>query len=216
MKKTLYSLILSDEVIHEIDLLAHRMGTSRSNLVNNILAEHVKLQTPEKRTSDIFSAIEELMATSRELVPMLTQGAPTMALRSCLEYKYRPTVRYEVYVSSADDQLGTLSVVFRTTSAALLESLGSFFRLWKRIEDSLLGYERIYTLDDGRFTRSLCSPLHTDGSPASLTSHELAEIISDYIRLFDRLMKAYIAGTLDGDDIAREYVAELKKQTIHI
>ena len=41
MKKNLYSLTLSDEVVRELDALAHRMGTNRSAPVNRILAEYV-------------------------------------------------------------------------------------------------------------------------------------------------------------------------------
>ena len=48
MKKNLYSLTLSDEVVREVDALAHRMGTNRSNLINQILAEYVRYTTPER------------------------------------------------------------------------------------------------------------------------------------------------------------------------
>ena len=41
MKKNLYSLTLSDEVVREVDALAHRLGTNRSALVNRILSEYV-------------------------------------------------------------------------------------------------------------------------------------------------------------------------------
>mgnify|MGYP000260249303 CR=1 FL=1 len=64
MKKTLYSLMLSEDVVAEVDRLAHRMGTNRSNLINQILAEHVDLVTPERRINDIFTAIEQLMTPS--------------------------------------------------------------------------------------------------------------------------------------------------------
>ena len=57
MKKTLYSLMLSDDVVREIDILAHRMGTNRSNLVNSILANHVSMMTPEQQINDIFKAV---------------------------------------------------------------------------------------------------------------------------------------------------------------
>ena len=88
--------MLSDEVVAEVDRLAHRLGTNRSNLINQILAEHVNLVTPERRINDIFSAIEQLMTPSRELVPFVSPNALTMSLKSSLEYKYRPTVKYEV------------------------------------------------------------------------------------------------------------------------
>lgn len=217
MKKTLYSLMLSDDVIREIDQLAHRMGTNRSNLVNQILAEHVQLRTPEQRVSDIFSAIEELMSSS-QIVPLVTQGSPNMALRSCLEYKYRPTVRYEVELFPAvrDGVIGSLSVVFRTQSAALLEALTGFFRLWAKIEDKYLGIGVRYMLDGGRFTRTLMYPTSKGSARDELSSKELAEVISDYIRLFDRLLKAYVAGNLTPDELASQYAAYLKTQNILI
>lgn len=65
MKKNLYSLTLSDDVVREVDALAHRMGTNRSALVNQILAEYVSVPTPERRWNDIFEAIEELMTPTR-------------------------------------------------------------------------------------------------------------------------------------------------------
>ena len=102
MKKNLYSLTLSDEVVREVDALAHRMGTNRSALVNRILAEYVSVPTPERRWNDIFEAIEELMTPTRELVPFFSPGSSTMSLKSSLSYKYRPTVKYELDLSSGD------------------------------------------------------------------------------------------------------------------
>jgi len=200
IKKTLYSLMLSDDVIREIDILAHRLGTNRSALVNQILAEHVSMQTPEQRMNDIFSAIESLMATSRELVPLMTPGTPTMALRSCLSYKYRPTVRYEVelYRNVTDGRIGMLSVIFRTQSAALLDILDRFFHVWVQTESQLPG-KRQYTLEDGRFTRSLMLPPDT-------TDEQLAQNISDYIRLFDKFMKAWVGGEISTDELTDEFL----------
>ena len=129
MKKNLYSLTLSDEVVREVDALAHRMGTNRSALVNRILAEYVSVPTPERRWNDIFEAIEELMTPTRELVPFFSPGSSTMSLKSSLSYKYRPTVKYEVDLSSGDSQtMGTLNIVFRTQSAALIAAMTNFCR----------------------------------------------------------------------------------------
>ena len=102
MKKTLYSLMLSDEVVREVDSLAHRLGTNRSNLINQILAEYVNYTTPERRINEILSAMEQLMSPSRELVPFFTPNSFSMSLKSSLEYKYRPTVKYEVGCTGAE------------------------------------------------------------------------------------------------------------------
>ena len=211
MKKTLYSLMLSEEVVREVDMLAHRRGTNRSNLINQILAEYVNLTTPERRVNDIFTAIEAMIAPSRELVPFFAPNTFTMSLKSSLEYKYRPTVKYEVELfRSGGEAIGELSVVFRTQSADLIGAMTSFFRLWKAIEDKRLspllqGQAISYALYDGRFVRSIAIPAR------DCTSQELAEVLSGYIKLFDRLMKGYLTGRIDPVEIENEYCAHLGK-----
>ena len=61
MNKSVYSLVLMDNVVGEVDKLAYEMGTSRSNLINQILAEYVRYTTPEMRMRAIFDEMEKLM-----------------------------------------------------------------------------------------------------------------------------------------------------------
>ena len=61
MAKRVYSLVLSDEVVGEVDRLARRLGTNRSGLINHILAEYLSCDTAENTVRDIFSAVEELL-----------------------------------------------------------------------------------------------------------------------------------------------------------
>ena len=215
MKKTLYSLMLNDEVVREVDALAHRMGTSRSNLINQILAEYVDYTTPERRINDVLSAIEQLMAPSRELVPFFAPNTFSMSLKSSLEYKYRPTVKYEVALfPGSDAAIGELSVLFRTQSAALISAMTEFFRLWKDIEDRLLypltGVRLDYALYDGKFVRTLAAP------DRDCTANELANVISQYITLFDKLMKGYLSGRYDAHDVEAAYYSNLIKTPVHI
>ncbi len=216
MKKTLYSLMLSDDVMREIDRLAHRLGTNRSNLVNQILAEKVEVNTPEKRVKDIFRAIEEFMS-SEEIIPLFEPNGLSMSLRTCLEYKYRPTVRYSVTLTGIGDRsIGELSVIYRTQSPALIEVMAVFFGLWKQLEEKyLMNRETEYSLYEGRFTRSLCRPAVRYGN-TELSASELAEAISGYIKAFDRLMKAYICENADIADIERGYVSFIDSSRILI
>ena len=39
--------MLSDDVVRAVDAAAHAMGTNRSNLINQILADYVSITTPE-------------------------------------------------------------------------------------------------------------------------------------------------------------------------
>lgn len=223
MKKILYSLMLSEEIIHEVDLLAHRMGTNRSNLVNRILAEHVQIRTPEERVNDIFYAVEEYMSSSPELVPIMVPNTLSMELRSCLEYKYRPTVRYEVVIQKTIppepgklNRIGTLSIIYRTQSSALIEIMETFFRIWKNTEKNRLPINAEYSFESGKFTRALAYPTEKGKFAREISAKELAKILSDYIRLFDRLLKIYIAGNITAGDVSDEYHEFFNKREIII
>ena len=214
MAKTLYSLMLSEDVVREVDKLAHRMGTNRSQLINSILAEYVGYVTPEQRVNEILSQIERLMQPSPDLVPFLAPGAMNLSLKSALEYKYRPTVKYDVTLyRGSEDPIGEISVVFRTQSAPLLGMLEDFFLLWKQIEDALylpMGKHIDYALYDGRFTRSIAAPSR------NADADTLASVLADYLYLFDGCMKNYISGRMTNAEIQRRYSSFLAKNMLFI
>ena len=207
--------MLNDEVVREVDALAHRLGTNRSALINQILAEYVDYTTPERRINDILSAIDQLMRPTRDLVPFFVPNASSLSLKSSLEYKYRPTVKYEVELyRGGEESIGSLSVVFRTQSAALIQGMTDFFRLWKRIEDAhlypLTGARVEYALYDGKFVRSLAAP------DRDCSTDELARALSEYIQLFDKLMKNYLTGRLDAHEVEAAYFSHMRSAHIHI
>ena len=215
MKKTLYSLVLNDEVVREVDALAHRMGTNRSNLINQILAEYVNYTTPEQRINEVLSAIEQLMTPSRDLVPFFSPNSYSMSLKSSLEYKYRPTVKYEVELyRGAGESIGELTVLFRTQSMALIQGMTDFFRLWKQIEDAhlrpLTGAKIDYALYEGKFIRSIAAP------DKDCSTQELASALSDYITLFDKLLKGYLADRYSPHEIEGAYCSYLNNAPIYI
>ena len=113
-----------------------------------------------------------------------------------------------------EDSIGELSVVFRTQSAALINSMTDFFRLWKRIEDLHLsaptGMKISYALYDGKFVRSLCAPNR------DCTAEELAGAISEYIKLFDKLMKHYLTGRLDAQGVEAAYYSYMRGASVRI
>ena len=202
MAKTLYSLMLNDEIVREVDRLAHSMGTNRSNMVNTILAEYVGYVTPERRINDILSQIEQLLQPTGELVPFLAPNALSLSLKSSLAFKYRPTIKYEVQLyRGGGDAFGELDVIFRTQSAELLSGITAFFRAWRRTEDAFFpaGRGPEYALYDGRLTRTLLTPRK------DVTSEQLAAGITEYVQAFDDCMKKYLAGMLTEYDLQRRH-----------
>ena len=208
MNKSLYSLMLMDEVVDEIDKLALRLNTNRSNLVNQILAEYVSVSTPEKQIDSIFRKMEELIGSSPELVPLVTPNQLSMSVKSSLQYKYRPTVRYVVQLYRTPEKaIGELAVNFRSQSPSLLNNMASFFVLWKRLEDNYASYyfepgALRYELSSSKFVRTIAVP-----KGRRYTEEELSKAISDYVTAFDKIMKRYHAGMLTERDLEMQYLA---------
>ncbi|MCD8077074.1 MAG: hypothetical protein LUE63_01615 [Lachnospiraceae bacterium] len=192
MKKSVYSLVLSDDVVRAIDQLAYENNTSRSNLINQILAERVSLATPEMQMRNIFDSMEKLMD---ETFQILNQSSDSMvSIRSPLRYKYKPTLRYslELY-RSAGPATGRLKISFRTQNRQLIDTLNDFFAIWIALESHYLaryfpdGIE--YLREDGRLTRELYHPANL---PAC-SGEDVGEAIASYIKMLDSCIKEYFA-----------------------
>ena len=68
MKKSVYSLVLMDDVIKAVDRQAYLLGTSRSNLINQILAEHLSCVTPEMRMKETFETVQNLISNAFQIL----------------------------------------------------------------------------------------------------------------------------------------------------
>lgn len=209
MKKTIYSLVLSEDVVAEIDRLAYHKGTNRSNMINQILAEYVSYTTPEKRMQDTFHRLEALLDGRDSFHVQLGTSDSMMSLRSALDYKYNPTVRYsvELYRSvTPEGAVGELRVALRTQSSSLLLYLMQFYKLWNRVEESVFGGPVHCRVEDGgKYVRQL--QLHTltqGGQPVEPGSETLGELIAAYIRTFDAALKAYFYNLNDPNQAVAE------------
>lgn len=216
MNKSVYSLVLMDDVVEQIDRVAYEMNTSRSNMINQILAEYVSYMTPEKRMREIFSAVEQQLAGGSTFQVLLQPSDTMFSLRSALAYKYNPTVRYSVELyRNAKPLLGELRVSLRSQNSTLLLYLLQFFKLWVRVEESFLGRTES-TVEDGRFIRKLV--LRSEG--AEPDNETVGEAIAAYIDLFDRALKAFFANLSDPQrtvvQVQRLYVDYLHGQRILI
>lgn len=216
MNKSVYSLVLMDDVVEQIDRIAYEMNTSRSNMINQILAEYVSYMTPEKRMREIFSAVEQQLAGGSTFQVLLQPSDTMFSLRSALAYKYNPTVRYSVELyRNAKPLLGELRVSLRSQNSTLLLYLLQFFKLWVRVEESFLGRTES-TVEDGRFIRKLV--LRSEG--AEPDNETVGEAIAAYIDLFDRALKAFFANLSDPQravvQVQRLYVDYLHGQRILI
>lgn len=191
MKKSVYSLVLMDEVVRAIDDMAYQMNTSRSNLINQILAEHVSFITPEQRMKDIFDCVRTMMDSHFQIQGQASDAM--LSIRSPLRFKYKPTIRYRVELlrEMKGSTFGFLSVSFRTQSVQLINALDSFFRLWHAMENKYIGkyFENgiEYEYSEGKFIRRLKLAESTD----RIDSDRLGKALGEYILLVDSEIKIF-------------------------
>ena len=196
MGKNVYSLVLSSDVINAVDRMAYRLNTSRSNLINQILAEYVSCPTPEMRAREVLRRAEGLLTALNEPFQLLLQPTDTLlSLRSALTYKYNPTIRYalELYGDS-ENSLGELRAALRTQNETLIRDTNRFYSVWMSLEQRHDGIADS-SKEAGRFRRKL----RKTSSEKPLGADEIAQMISDYVRAFDGAMKTFFANL---DDLA--------------
>lgn len=193
MSKSVYSLVLTDEIVRAIDSLAYRMNTSRSALIDRILAEKLSMQTPEIRMRNIMENIGSFF--DDEIFRLQTAaGDGGMLIKSPLPYKYKPTIRYSVELLREDRYLGRLKVSFRTQNMALMELMNDFLTCFANIERGHLsrfdGIDVVMQIDNDKMVRMLNKPLIKDGRSVS-DPNLIAEAIADYVNFLDRAIKLY-------------------------
>ncbi len=184
MKKSVYSLVLSDDVVAAVDAAAYAAGTNRSAFVNSVLAEYVRYVTPEQRVASVLSALERcLTETGFRLVS--PPSGRMLNVGTVLGYKYNPAVRYtvELYKNMSPLQ-GRLRVGLRTTNSMLIEAMESFFGLWAGCEQAC-GVQSSYCVEQGRLSRALDFS-NCDGD-------EISDAVGAYIQAFDKALKSYFS-----------------------
>ena len=199
MNKSMYSLMLMDEVVKAVDRHAYLRNTNRSNLVNQILAEYLNVETPEMVTREVFGLISELIDSEIFQIAKTTSDT-ILSIKSSLEYKYRPTIKYnfELY-RTYEEGVGQLTVTFRTQSPKLLVDLAQFFKYWIAMEEQYSNCAMQYQANLGKFVRIV----KLDGD---FSSKDISEAISNYILMFDEVLKRYLTKQYSTyKDIAEDY-----------
>lgn len=203
MGKSVYSLILTDEVIDSVDRLAYQMHTSRSNMIDRILAEHVSLLTPQQRIQNVFDEIQNLLLPS-DFQLLMKPSASMLSLRSALSYKYNPTIRYSIeMVRGSGQNVLRLKMQLRSQNQLLLDYLEEFFKLWAALEKQKDPQtESLWAKDGVRYIRNLRLP------EKEITDEEYGERIAAYVQALDSAMNRFFTLL----DTPEEAVAAVKEE----
>ncbi len=185
MSKSIYSLVLNDEIVDIIDKMARINGMSRSNMVEKILADSIEFETPEIKAYNVFEEIEKLISKTQTM-RYLSQPSQYMAsIMSALDYRYNPAIKYSVELFPSSDHLGQLKVTLRTQNAILLNLISDFYRLYSFLEKKHYNPNATFMFDGAKFTRLFDFP------KVNVTTKELAEKLTLYVKDFDELLNVY-------------------------
>ncbi|MDL2294984.1 ribbon-helix-helix domain-containing protein [Ruminococcaceae bacterium OttesenSCG-928-D13] len=202
MGKTVYSLILSSEVVAAVDELAARQGYSRSALVNHILAEYAGAASPQRQASQILEALRQ-QAGNQGLRPQAA-SAGSLTLRTAMNYKYNPALSYTVALQDDAETLGRLRVSLRSQNSELLDYFNHFFQLWGVLESRYLESPPPETAADRqakRYVRPLRRP------PGTAGGEQLGAAIAAYIERLDLCLRTF----MDNCENAAEAVSKTER-----
>ncbi len=214
MSKSVYSLVLNDEVVEIIDRMARINGLSRSSMIEKILADATNYETPQRRADSIFEEIERLISNSQTM-RYLSQPSQYMAsIMSALDYRYNPAIKYSVELFPNSDHLGQLKVTLRTQNVILINLISDFYRLYTYLEKKYYNSSAVFMFDGAKFTRLFDFP------KTNITTKELAEKLTEYVKHFDELLNVYFNNLTANESmllylVEKRYV-ELKRNTLII
>lgn len=193
-QKHVYSLVLSDEIVEQVDRLAYQSGTSRSGMINQILAEYVSCSTPEQRVHAMFDEIQELL-TGTGFQLLMKPSDYMLSLRQALNYKYNPTVRYSIELSQdGGEPCLRLKVLLRSQNQTLIAYLDQFFRLWQNFEKKIGGLSgEEWSIEPARYIRTLCVP------EEQVSEENFGQEIAAYLQAVDEAMNVYFQNLEEPD-----------------
>lgn len=199
MSRSIYSLVLDDELVHRIDVLANKQGKSRSAVVNELLARELSYETHEMHTRNVLGVVNDLLSVNDGFGIFMQDSS--MMLRSVLSYRYNPTVRYSLEITGNG---GLLRVSVRSKNELFMMTYESFLHTWYVLEEKM-GRGDLSTYSDGRFSRELIA----------LTNEpeRTAEAMANYIQAFDNALKLYFSetGTSAAASVGHIYGDYIKK-----
>ena len=193
MSKSVYSLVLIDELVEKVDREAYALNTNRSNLINRIIAEHFSMDTPEQKLKEIFEIVENRFKDAEELKIKAQQSDATMSVHSALKYKYNPTIRYAIELyKEREDVVGELKVSFRTQNQNLIADITTFFMLWAKMEKKYIEKyfpekQVLLQIKEGKLVRKFILPREEKYR----TNEQIGKAITRYVESLDRIIKIY-------------------------
>ena len=189
MAKNLYSVILSEELVSLVDELAKKNNSSRSNQINNILANYFSYTTMDMQIDSILGFINNMLSKNDEFQFLENNCDRQLSVKTSLDYKYNPSLKYsiELYKNLVNDSIGDLKIIYRISSPELRVKLERYFNYIISFESSVNPTLVKTSMYEQKFIRQFY--IEQD---LNFTYDEIAESITEYVNNIDRTLKKYL------------------------
>ncbi|QUI22849.1 hypothetical protein HZI73_11350 [Vallitalea pronyensis] len=207
MKKSIYSLVLLDDVVEAVDQLAYRKNTNRSQLINDLLAERLGLLTPRQQVMHVMERISDMVGNEQIQVKSKNDYG-SLQFGTFIKYKYKPSIRYsfEFNVSNEHERYAVLKIQSRSKSEELNKHLDRFFNAMCYIDQKRFPeiYQReiinkTHVNSNNRFSREFLRGIPLD----KVDDEAVAEYLSCYLLMMDHALNYYF-GHYDHDNVFQQ------------
>ena len=103
MHKSVYSVLLSDELVSRLDEKAYESGVSRSVMLDRLLADYLTIETVDMKMENALINMGKLIERYSGLRFTNLPSNSMAFVQRALLYKYNPTVKYSVELFPAGD-----------------------------------------------------------------------------------------------------------------
>ncbi len=209
VKKSMYSVRLTDGLMGEFIERARSMGVDHSDLLDTVLNDFLRAGAGEAAMDEALELIASgLEPSGAQVYTGASNGV--LYVKSALRYSYRPELKYTVEISGNGGRIGVLKVALRTERLDALDRFNRFTRLWASLEEhyarKYFAPEQIeYVFESGRFVRTLMQPA---GAPPGVDA--LGRAVGAYVLNFDKILRLYLT-RLDfiDSDVEKMYIEYL-------
>lgn len=216
MTRHIYSLVLKDELIDKVDLVAGKNNKSRSLIVNEILAEYFKIVTPEYKINRIMDLVGKEIHDSAYLEFLSEAKGNSIQCRASIAYKYNPKIRYMLELSGKDKvKLATLHIISRTQRNDFFMHMIKCFEMITAIESGYSSQFRKLAIKSSLFAsdgKKISRDFYYDWMKEHLTVEDISEYLSNYIRMIHQSMNCYFEYLPNGQKRQIEEILKIYKK----
>jgi len=202
MPNKMYSLMLMEEIVKQIDKIAYERRTNRSQLINEILAEKIGFKTEGTLINDFKNNLLDLMDQNHSWQRTSHNTDQSIQTRTFLPYKYNPSIVYRIDFEIIDNKRMTAIRLFSRSSADLfIKNLNYFFKRINKAEIEYLkemGVYKYINSSDSRNELYFVRYLPTDWTNEDNHKKD-AEKIFNYLNIIDNSLKNYFEELFEED-----------------